>query len=91
MAAARICTCIAVVCCAPLLLACLTVGIWLAAADESVAGEITLMCVAVCAALVLPFILAVSVAFQGAASAMRTHANGIQVTLKAVGSCLASS
>jgi hypothetical protein len=83
---ARICTCIASVCCTPVVLASLAVGIWLAAADESVAGEITLLCVAVAAALLLPLLLAFSVAFQGQASAMRMHASEIQVTLKALAS-----
>ena len=84
VAGARICTGIAMVCCAPVVLASLAVGIWLAAADESIAGEITMLCVAVSAALILPLLLAFSVAFQGQASAMRVHAGGLQAALKAL-------
>ncbi|CAL8466074.1 g5610 [Coccomyxa elongata] len=74
---ARNCAVLALAACAPVLIASLAIGIWLAATEKSIAGEIVMYVAAVLAALLLPLLLAFSVAFQGQASAMRVHASGL--------------
>ncbi len=83
MSIARSCAVIAVAACAPVVIASLAFGIWLAATHKSTAGEIMMYVAAVLAALLLPLLLAFSVAFQGQASAMRVHASGLHKVLKA--------
>lgn len=83
MTLARLCACGALGLCVPVLVASLALGVWLAATDESTAGEIVVLCTAAIAALVGPFLLAFSVAYQGQVSAMQMHAKELQLAMKA--------
>lgn len=82
MTTARVLMTLAVAIAFPVLIASITLGVWLISERKSIAGQIVLLCMAAAAAATQPLLLAFAAGMKPQAAAFHMHAESLKTTLQ---------